>query len=179
MLQIVIPPQELFNEETFEITYTKGCTLNLEHSLISISKWESKWRKPFLDTELSFEEKKDYIRCMTLDRNIPSDAYDFLTTSNYNAVDEYIDNPMTATWFNDMNKGHSKKEIITNEIIYYWMVSNQIPFECEKWHLNRLLTLIRVCSEKNQPEKKIGKHELMQRNRALNAARRKKLHSSG
>lgn len=178
MLNIVVPDQEFFNEETQEFFTLKGQTLQLEHSLVSLSKWESKWNKPFLSkNEKTLKETIDYIRCMTITQNVKPYIYDMLTNENILDINKYIDSPMTATTFNVQNT--PSREIITSEIIYYWMISLNIPLECQKWHLNRLLTLIRVCNLKNAPSKKMSKKEIMSRNAALNAARRKKLNTKG
>ena len=115
---------------------------------------------------------------MTITQNIDKSVYDGLTDQNIKDINAYIDSPMTATTFPD-NKGSSNKEIITSELIYYWMTSFSIPMECQKWHLNRLLTLIRVCNIKNQPAKKMSKRELVQRNASLNAARKANMNSKG
>lgn len=179
MLKITIPARDMFNEQTQEFFQTKEYTIQLEHSLVSVSKWESKWNKPFLGKEKkSIEETIDYIRCMTITQNIDPVIYNGLTTDNIEMVNKYIDAPMTATTFPN-NKGKMNNEIITSELIYYWMTALNIPMECQKWHLNRLLTLIRVCNVKSQPGKKMSKREIMQRNSALNAARRAKLNSKG
>ena len=180
MLQITIPATEQFNEKTQEFVYTKEQTLELEHSLISLSKWESKWCKSFLSkNDKTDEETIDYIRCMTLTQNVSPEVYKCLTQDNVNKINDYIDSPMTATCFFDDKNKKPNRETITAELIYYWMIALNIPFECQKWHLNRLLTLIRVCNIKNQPPKKISKRELMSRNAALNAARRKQLNTKG
>lgn len=179
MLKIVIPGIELYDEEKEEFITTKPQTLLLEHSLVSLSKWESKWNKPFLTKDnKTYEETIDYIRCMTITQNISEDTYRLLTSENIQQVNEYIELPMTATTFSNQNKTPSK-DVVTAEIIYYWMISLNIPFECQKWHLNRLLTLINVCNIKNQPPKKISRKEIMSRNAALNAARRKQLNTRG
>ena len=180
MLQITIPSGEFFDERNQMFVNTKEQTLQLEHSLVSLSKWESKWNKSFLSTpEKSFEESIDYIRCMTITQNVDPLVYSNITPDIIKQVTEYIDRPMTATTFrNDNNRGRSS-EIITSEIIYQWMISYGIPFECQRWHLNRLLTLIRVCSIKSQPPKKMGRNELANRNRSLNAARRSRLNTKG
>lgn len=180
MLEITIPETEQWDELKQEFVYTKAQTLQLEHSLVSLSKWESKWCKPFLSKEdKTFEETIDYIRCMTLNRHVPDEVYGFLTRSNIKQINEYISAPMTATWFNKDVTGRGGREQITSELIYYWMIALNIPFECQKWHLNRLLTLIRVCNLKNQPSKKMSRREIMSRNAALNAARRKQLGTNG
>ena len=180
MLEIMIPETEQWDELKQEFVCTKAQTLQLEHSLVSLSKWESKWCKPFLSKEdKSFEETIDYIRCMTLNRHIPDEVYGCLTRSNIKQINEYISAPMTATWFSKDATGRGSREQITSELIYYWMIALNIPFECRKWHLNRLLTLIRVCNLKNQPPKKMSRREIMSRNAALNAARRKQLGTNG
>ena len=180
MLTIVIPGLEYFNEETEEFVYTKEQTLQLEHSLVSLSKWESKWHKPFLGKDdKTFDETIDYIKCMTLTPNVDPNTYLFLTKENIKDINDYIGDSMTATTFSENGPNARNREIITSELIYYWMVALNIPFECQKWHLNRLLTLIRICNIKNQPSKKRSKSEIMSRNAALNAARRKQLNSKG
>lgn len=179
MLEIEIPARELFNDETSEFIYVNACTLRLEHSLVSLSKWESKWCKPFLTKESkTHEELIDYIKCMTLTQNVDPNVYNILGTANMNKINKYIENPMTATTFGP-DKSKPNREVVTSELIYYWMIALNIPFECQKWHLNRLLTLIKVCSIKNQPPKKMSKNEILSRNAALNAARRKQLGTSG
>lgn len=179
MLSITIPARELFNDQTQEFIYTKEYRIQLEHSLVSISKWESKWNKPFLSkNNKTMEETIDYIKCMTITQNIDPVAYNGLTNQNINDINNYIDAPMTATTFNNQHNSPSK-EVITSELIYYWMIALNIPMECQKWHVNRLLTLIRVCNVKNTPPKKMSKKEIMNRNAALNAARRKQFNSRG
>ena len=179
MLKIKIPSCEVYDEKNNLFYDFQETELQLEHSLVSISKWESKWRKPFLSKEQkTIEELLDYIRCMTLTQNVNPDIYKYIPQNVMNEISEYIEAPMTATTFKEDNNKHSR-EIITNEIIYFWMVSYNIPFECQKWHLNRLLTLIRVCSIKNAPSKKMSTKEIMARNKALNNARRAKYNSKG
>ena len=180
MLEITIPGIELFDEVKQEFISTKETTLRLEHSLVSLAKWESKWCKPFLSTvEKTGEETMDYIKCMTLTQNVDPNIYNFLTKSNVEQINKYIESPMTATTFSAEKGSKTNKELITAELVYYWMIALEIPFECQKWHLNRLLTLIKVCNIKNQPPKKMGKREIMSRNAALNAARRKQLNTKG
>ena len=186
MHQIVVPARkkmELWDdakEEFITIPATKEQKLQLEHSLISLSKWESKWCKPYLATkQLTDEEAIDYIRCMTITPNVNPDIYYSISKENVDEVVKYIKADMTATTFSNRQKKPGRGEIVTSELIYYWMIAFNIPFECEKWHLNRLLTLIRICEIKNEPAKKMGRGELMSRNRALNNARKAKLHSHG
>jgi len=181
MLRITIPIGiEQWDEIKEEFTYPKEQTLSLEHSLVSLSKWESKWNKPFLSKEeKTLEETLDYIKCMTLTQNVDSDVYNWITVSCMTQINQYIDAPMTATTFREEKNRKPNREQITAEIIYYWMIALNIPFECQKWHLNRLLTLIRVCNIKNRPSKKKSRREIFSRNSALNAARRKRWNSKG
>ena len=180
MLRIVIPSYELWDENNQVFVYTKEQTLQLEHSLVSLSKWEAKWNKPFLSKgEKSWEESIDYIRCMTITQNVDPGIYSFLSNDNIREINRYIDLPMTATTFREEKATGSNGEQITAEIIYYWMIALNIPPEYQKWHLNRLLTLIRVCNIKNQPPKKLSRREIMKRNSMLNAKRLQKLHTRG
>lgn len=179
MLEITVPAGEYFDETTNEFIETKQTVLQLEHSLISLSKWESKWKKPFIGkTPKTIEESIDYVRCMTIGRVDPS-VYHGITSDMMDQINRYIDDSMTATTFSDRNPQKGAQKKITAEIIYYQMTALGIPFECEKWHLNRLLTLIHVCSLKQQPAKKMSKRESAQRNTALNEARRQKARSRG
>ena len=180
MLQITIPGIELWDESREIFTQTKEQTLQLEHSLVSLSKWESKWGKAFLSKqEKTYEETIDYIKCMTITQNVDPNVYNHLSKSIIDKITEYIEAPMTATYFSKEQSGGNSREQVTSELIYYWMIALNIPFECQKWHLNRLLTLIRVCNIKNQPPKKMSKRAIMSRNAALNAARRKQLNTRG
>lgn len=179
MLKLIIPAIEQYDETRNEFINTKEKVLQLEHSLVSLSKWESKWCKPFLSKEeKTFEESVDYIRCMTITQHMNYDDYSGVTNAQIREVTKYIEAPMTATIFTK-DKRPPNREIITAEIIYYWMVALNIPFECQKWHLNRLLTLINVCNIKNNPPKRMSRKELMNRNAALNAARRQSLNTKG
>ena len=185
MLQITIPATVLeeFDEEHEEFIYTiveKEQTLQLEHSLVSLSKWESKWCKPFLSKhEKTTDEILDYIKYMTLNKNVDPNIYNRLTEDNIVAINKYINAPMTATTFVDSKQSRHSREIITSELIYYWMVSLNIPFECQKWHLNRLLTLVRVCNIKNTPPKKMSKRATASQYAQLNAARRQQMNTRG
>ena len=181
MLRITIPSAEFWDEQKCEFVTTPERTLQLEHSLVSISKWESKWNKVFLSKrEKTREETTDYIRCMTITQNVAPLVYYGLSDENYAAIDDYIRASMTATYFSEEgSKGSGSKEEITSELIYYWMVTFNIPMECQKWHLNRLLTLIRICDIKNRPTKKRSRREIIQRNKRLNAERKKRLNSRG
>lgn len=181
MLRIVIPAsQELWDEKNECFLSGKEQVLQLEHSLLSVSKWESKWNKAFLGKkEKTTEETIDYIRCMTLTQNVDPSVYDRLTPENIKTIVDYIEAPMTATYFHNDKVMGRNLETVTSELIYYWMISLNIPFECQKWHLNRLFALIRVCSMKNSPPKKMSKGEIMRRNRALNEARKQQLRTRG
>lgn len=181
MLQITISPTEQWDESKQEFVYPKAYTLQLEHSLVSLSKWESKWNKAFLSKrDKTYEETLDYIRCMTITKNVDPEAYLYLSNENIDAINRYIDAPMTATYFReDDDRRGGSRETVTSELIYYWMISLNIPFECQKWHLNRLLTLIKVCNIKNAPPKRRSRREIMSQNAKLNAARRKQLNTRG
>lgn len=181
MIQITIPAVEQYDEAKQEfILTTKEQTLQLEHSLLSLSKWESKWCKAFLTKqEKSAEEILDYIKCMTITQNVDPDIYNHLTKENIKQINDYIDAPMTATYFTEDKGAKNNREQVTSELIYYWMIALNIPFECQKWHLNRLLTLVKVCNIKNQPPKKRSRKEIMSRNAALNAARKQQFNTRG
>ena len=180
MLRILIPATEMFDERTHGFIITEEQTLELEHSLVSISKWESKWCKAFLSKHAkTYEETIDYIKCMTITPNVPDEAYTRLTRDNVEQINKYIEAPMTATHFMDDRKGKHNSETITSELIYYWMIALNIPVEFQEWHLNKLLALVRVCNIKNQPPKKMSKSEIMSRNRAINDARRQQLGTKG
>lgn len=180
MLEITIGAKELFNEDTEEFSYTKPYKLVLEHSLVSLSKWEMKYQKPFLSQveKLPREELLDYFRFMTITQNIPDEAYEYISKQEENQILSYINNPMTATWFSKSEQKPSR-EVVTSELIYYWMIVNNIDWKAEKWHLNRLMTLIRVCSIKNSSGQKMNKRDIMKENAKLNAARRKASGSHG
>lgn len=183
MLPLEIPASEFWDPVKESFIVTKKQTINLEHSLVSISKWESKWHKAFLDKGLSsVEEAVDYIRCMTITQNVDPEVYTLIVNSPalFQKVSDYINDPMSATTFNERKSGSGgNREVITSELIYYWMTAFNIPSEYQKWHLNRLLTLIRICGIKNEPPKKMGRNELRAQNRALNAARRSRIGSKG
>lgn len=182
MLQLIVElVPEGWDEGKEEFVPAKTQTLQLEHSLVSVKKWESKWNRSFLSSkkEMTIEETIDYIRCMTLTQNVKPEVYRKLSAQNIKEVNEYIQKPMTATTFSDRGGKKPNNEIVTAELIYYWMISLGIPIECQKWHINQLITLIRVCSIKNTPPGKVNKNERIQQYAALNAARRKQLNSKG
>lgn len=174
MLELEIPDTELWDQKEERFYTIKRQSITLEHSLVSLSKWEAKWHKPFLsDKNLTNEEIFDYIRCMSIGRNIDPLVFNCLTNEQLKKIEEYISDPHTATWFSNSIKESGPKEIITAERIYHLMFSYGVPKECEKWHLNRLLTQLRVEYEETKPQKKKSKREIADRHRALNAARRK------
>ena len=181
MLLITVPlTAEGWDEQKEEFVEAKTVTLRLEHSLVSLSKWESKWCKPFLTrTPMTDEETVDYIKCMTLTQNVDPDVYNHLTRANVKAIEQYISAPMTATTFREEKNTKRSREQVTAEIIYYWMIALNIPQDYQKWHLNKLLTLIRVCNIKNAHPKKRSARDIMSQNAALNAARRKQLNTRG
>jgi hypothetical protein len=178
MLKLVIKDREYFNEDTNEFVMIKGMTLQLEHSLVSISKWESRWKKPYFDKEpKTYTEVIDYIICMTITQNVPVDVYKNLSKENFEEIKTYIEDPMTAstiTVVNNKRRQPTKKKKITSELIYSQMFALNIPLECQKWHLNRLITLIEICKIENQGSNidKMSKGEILRSNTALNAARR-------
>ena len=181
MLQIIVPiAPEGWDEIKEEFVEAETVTLKLEHSLVSISKWESKWNKAFLtNVAKTNEEIFDYIKCMATTSNVDPTIFDHLTEDNIKSIQDYINAPMTATTFADDKSSKSSREVVTSELIYYWMFSLGIPKDMEKWHLNRLLTLIKVFNVKNAPPKKRSKRDIMSRNAALNQARRQQFNSKG
>ncbi len=180
MLQLVVPGLEKYDEVNNEFIYVSEQTLTLEHSLLSISKWESTYCKPFLtDKGLTYEETINYIRCMTLDENVDPEVYTRITNTQIEIVKQYMNAPMTATVVTDSKSKKGNNKIITNELVYYWMITSNIPMECETWHFNRLMMLIRVYNAESQPARKMSMRERMTQNRALNASRRKQLNSKG
>lgn len=180
MLVITVPFSESYNEKTREFVVSESITLELEHSLFSLSKWESHFEKPFFGgTDKTSEETLWYLQAMCLTPGVPAKVFDLFTKANIDSVEAYVTAKMTATWFSDRNNKPPSREIITAELIYYWMISMNIPFECQHWHLERLLTLIRVCIRKNAPQQKMGRRELADHNRALNAERKAKLGTRG
>lgn len=180
MLTIKVPATEQWNELTNEFVNTKEQQLTLEHSLVSLSKWESHWCKPFLrKDEKTYEQTIDYIKCMTITQNVDPNVYKCLTKDTIQEINEYIAAPMSATFFRDDKNSPKSNEQITSELIYYWMIALNIPFECQKWHLNRLLTLIRICEIKGKPPKKRSQSDLISSFAQLNNERRRRFGSKG
>lgn len=178
---IHIPEQEFYNEEAKEFFYIKETTFKIEHSLVAIAKWESKWHVAFLDDKVEKTDEMiiDYIKCMTISQNVNQNIYEYLPPETIQEINDYIGDPMTATTFTNIHDFNKDNSFITNELVYYWMIAQNIPLECEKWHFNRLMTLIRVCSEKNAPKEKMNQREILKSNKALNEARKKAMHSRG
>ncbi len=180
MLHITVPASELWDEKHNEFVYIKEQHLALEHSLVSLSKWESKWHKPFLSPKKkTVEENIDYVRCMTLTQNVDPNVYFSLTNENIAAINDYIESPMTATVIKERRKGNTNGQLLTSELIYYYMIEHGIPVEFQKWHLNRLMTLIRICDIKSRKPKKMSASEAARERAALNAARRNKYKTRG
>ncbi len=180
MLKLMLVGTEYFNENDQTFTSVDDVSLELEHSLLSLSKWESKFKKPFLNNEKkSAEETLYYIKAMIITPNYPSDILTRLTNSDISKINDYIESSESATTFGKMPERRGIGEVITAELIYYWMVAFNIPFKCEEWHLNRLFALIRICNIKNSPPKKMSAGEIARRNAQLNAERRAKLGTKG
>ena len=180
MLKVTILGEEYFNESSETLEYYGNIELDLEHSLVSVSKWESKFEKPFLDVKQKTEEEiRWYFYFMTLTPGVEFDIFFRMSQDNLNAITAYIESKATATTFGELPKTPGRGERITAELIYYWMVAYNIPFECQHWHLNRLFALIRICNIKNNPGKKMSKNEIAARNRELNEKRRAELGTKG
>ena len=182
MLELVIKEQEVFNAEdnTFSTTGWSG-TLQLEHSLVSMSKWEAIFEKPFLAAgEKTREETLVYVGCMILTPGIDPNVANEFSNRDLRAVDEYIVSKQSATTFGDLPKRNkSSGETITSELVYYWMVAFNIPFECQTWHLNRLFSLIRILNLKQDKPQKMSRAEIARRNSELNEKRKAQLGTSG
>jgi hypothetical protein len=180
MLTIVVGATDVYDESADKFNTQGGVELQLEHSLVSLSKWESEFEKPFLGkNEKTTEEVLAYISYMILTPNPPGDFLQRVSKENLEAINTYIDRKMTATWFSDQPGAPGSREVITSELVYYWMTVFQIPFECENWHLNRLFTLIRICNIKQSKPKKMSRAEVAARNRELNAQRKAQLDTTG
>lgn len=174
MLELPIKGREMFDENTFEFKQFKDTTLKLEHSLVSVSKWEEEYKKPFLtEQSKTRDETLFYIKCMTINNNVGKEIYNLITDEDILKVNDYIAEQRTATWFNDSGNEHDiSGEQTTSELIYYWMLVYKIPQEYQKWHLSRLMTLIKICNIKNSPSKKMSENETLQMYKELNKQRR-------
>lgn len=172
---------EDFDEANNKFVNSDYFTLELEHSLASLSKWESEFEKPFLDGEKTAEETRFYIKeCMVLTENPPEDFLEKLSKKNFDDIQAYINAKRSATWFNDkQGRPVGPRPIVTSAVIYAWMVGLRIPFEAQYWHLNELFTLIKVCHEQNKPPKKMGRAEAARQQAALNAQRRAQMGTGG
>lgn len=180
MLVIMVPGVEQFNEATDEFVAGDAVRLEMEHSLVSLSKWESLHEKPFLgNDQKTTEDVVSYVKMMIIGPEPAPDVLARLTDENYRAINQYINAKMSATWFNDSKTSRGAREVVTAEIIYYWMITLNIPFECQYWHLNRLLTLVKVCNMKNAPKKRMTGQERAAQQRSLNAQRKQQLGTSG
>lgn len=180
MLQLELKSQEFYDENTNRFFTIKGRKLSLEHSLVSLSKWESKYKKPwFSKKEKTSEETRYYVKCMTITQNVPDETYYLLTNEDIDKVNAYIEDPMTAAKFKSMHGRRHNGEFVTAETFYYWMVSFNLPEKCEKWHLNRLIALIMMCNEKNKPAKKVGRRQSLNNFIALNEKRLKQFNTKG
>ena len=179
MLKIKVESNEFWDSDKEEFVYIKGGVLQLEHSLLSLSKWESNWGKAFMsDKEKTYDETIDYIRCMTINKNVDPNVYYNLSADDIRKINAYIENPMTATRFLSHDDNRINNETVTSELIYYWMVELGIPFECQKWHLNRLITLIKVINKKRGGGK-MSKSDIMRNNKQINEMRKKKYNTKG
>ena len=178
-IEISIPETRLWDPVKEEFLYVKSQKLLLEHSLLSISKWEAKWKKPYLNSDKTPIEVVDYIRCMTLTKNVDPNVYYAIPATELEKLQNYIVDPMTATTITNHEQKRPGREVITAEILYWQMAKLNIDLEWEKRHLNRLITLIQVCAIKSQPPKKMSKRDIARQNKALNAARRKQHHTRG
>lgn len=179
MLTVIVPLSESVNNKR-EFVVVDGFKLEMEHSLVSLSKWESNFEKPFLTKEMKTpEEIFWYIEAMTLTPNVPEDVFKRLSQKNVEEINEYIGAKRTATWFPKNPNAKQSTETITSELIYYWMIAHNIPVEFENWHINRLFTLIEVCNRKNSPPKKMGRASMIQQRAALNAQRKAQMGSTG
>lgn len=175
MLELHISETELWDPVSEKFLLVKEQSLPLEHSLLSISKWEEKWHKPMplINNErLSGDEFLDYVRCMTISRNPDPLVYRCITAREVEAIMAYINDPHTATWFGNEKSGGNDKRPLTTELIYHLMFAFGVSKECEKWHLNRLMTQLRVEYEESKPSKKKTPAEIAERHRMLNAKRR-------
>ena len=180
MLTIIVPGTEFYDDITKEFMTKNDVVIELEHSLVSLSKWESEYEKPFLSSDEKTEEEiLSYVKAMVLTQKIPPEVFSRFTKDNWDKINDYINAKNSATWFNEPKSANRSSETITAELVYYWMIAFQIPFECQYWHLNRLFTLIKICNAKNAKPKKMSRNEIAQRNRELNEQRKAQYNTRG
>jgi hypothetical protein len=171
----------LWDEETETFVEHIVSSIDFEHSLASMSKWESKWEQAFLGrTEKTAEQVYDYLSMMCLTPGVTREQILGLSQENFTQINEYIESQQTATKFAEQPNRRGSGEQITSDLVYYWMVAFRIPWEAQYWHLNKLLALVRICNAKQSGKtQKVPRHDTAQRNRDLNAERRKKYGTSG
>lgn len=180
MLELKLERQEFYDEEKNEFFTTEPIELRFEHSLVTLSKWESKFEKRFLDeAEKTNEEILGYVECMLLDDIDFSKVKSRLNQSHMTQINAYINAKNSATTFNEVQNSRGQTEAITSELIYYWMTIFKVPLACEDWHLNRLFTFIRVCNLKQQKPKKRSPHEIARERAEINERRKKELNTNG
>lgn len=180
MLTIIVTDVENFDENTQSFMETKGFIIELEHSLASISKWESEFEKPFLASDpKTQDESLGYIRCMCLGSDVTTDMLSRLSPKQMSQINAYINAKMTATWFTERPQAGKAREIVTSEVIYYWMSALTLPFGCDQWHFNKLLTLIKVANSKNAPQKNTPRRDMAAQRRSINASRQQRYNTTG
>lgn len=178
MLEIELEELEAWDDKKQEFVVLKNEVVCLEHSLKSISEWEAKWKVPFLDTTPRTKQMiLDYVSCMVVSE-VPKGFLERLKTRDFSRIQEYIDDSRTASWISSEDNTNDGSKV-TSELIYYWMVTAGIPFSAEEWHLNRLMMLIKIYGEKNKPEKKRSREDILERNRELNEKRRREMGTNG
>lgn len=181
MLSLIVSGEEIYDEELNEFRSTPGYNLELEHSLVSLSKWESKYNKPFLSEEQKTPiEMYDYIKFMAIHPGVPEHVFLSLNDSDLARIVEYMNEKQTATWFNEPPNQSPMRTAITSELIYYWISALGLDASVvENWHLNRLFTVLKVASIEGQPKKKKSRTEVLAEIRRKNAERRAKYEKEG
>jgi hypothetical protein len=180
MLTITVLGEEHWDQENEKFVYPDSFKLELEHSLVSLSKWESKWEVPFLgEKPKTTEMVLDYIECMILTPDPPADWISKLSKENIEEITAYFDSKQSATWFNDHHPEPKTGETITSELVYYWLDICDIDWQAQYWHLNRLLTLVKIHTVKQAKPKPMSRSEMLRRRRALNKQRLKEMEEGG